>query len=171
MFKELETNRLLLRRPKDSDAGEMLDSYNSEFVMKFNVMEHKDIIALVDLLEKDREAGSWYIEDKETNKFVGVIYRNRDSLRYMTGTEELSFWIDEKFSQKGLMKEAMKMVIDYLFNEEKLEGITVRVFEDNIASRAFIEKLGFVKEGILSNAVKGYKGIIHNDVLYYMSRS
>lgn len=75
MFKELETNRLLLRRPKDSDAGEMLDSYNSEFVMKFNVMEHKDLIALVDLLEKDREAGSWYIEDKETNKFVVVIYR------------------------------------------------------------------------------------------------
>lgn len=88
----------------------------------------------------------------------------------MTGTEELSFWIDEEFSQKGLMKEAMKMVIDYLFNEEKLEGITVRVFEDNIASRAFIEKLGFVKEQILCNAVKGYKDIIHIDVLYYMSR-
>jgi len=66
------------------------------------------------------------------------------------------------------MREAMEAVLTYLFNEEKLSGITVRVFEDNVNSRKFVERLGFKKEGLLTNAVKGYKDIIHNDVLYYL---
>lgn len=48
--------------------------------------------------------------------------------------------------------------------------ITVRIFEDNLASVRLIEKLGFDREGRLVDAVRGFDGVVHNDLLYSLKK-
>ena len=69
------------------------------------------------------------------------------------------------------MTEAYKALISYLFMQKKADVVVARVFADNLASRRMMEKVGFVQEGILRHAVKGYKGKIFNDVLYSILRA
>ena len=63
------------------------------------------------------------------------------------------------------MYEALKLIIKELF-EQGIEVISARVFVDNTASKKLLIKLGFVLEGHLRRAVKGFQGIIYDDLLF-----
>ena len=63
------------------------------------------------------------------------------------------------------MYEALKLIIKELF-EQGIEVISGRVFVDNTASKKLLIKLGFVLEGHLRRAVKGFQGIIYDDLLF-----
>lgn len=49
----------------------------------------------------------------------------------------------------------------YPFQHAKVRRITVRVRDDNIASKKLMNKLGFVKEGVLRKAMDGIDVIIY----------
>jgi len=167
-MKELITKRLILRKPLETDLDDMYLIYNEDFVIKNNVMNKKNRDEVLEMLEKDKNSNVWYIEEKTSEKVIGVIYKNQDSLRYDTNTCDLSYWLGEKHSKKGYMYEALSAVIKYLFEDENISGITCRVFEDNPASIGLVKKLGFIQEGRLENAVKSLDGVIHNDCLFYL---
>ncbi len=63
------------------------------------------------------------------------------------------------------MSEALNVVIDYLFDQGK-EVISARAFVGNESSKRLLLKLGFVLEGCLRKAVKGYQGIIYDDLVF-----
>ncbi|MBM7609704.1 ribosomal-protein-serine acetyltransferase [Lysinibacillus composti] len=64
----------------------------------------------------------------------------------------VGYWIGEKFQGKGIMSKAFKALIDYGFNDLKLNRIEVRVAIENKKSRALPEKFGFKEEGIIRQA-------------------
>ncbi|MGY3756461.1 GNAT family N-acetyltransferase [Helcococcus kunzii] len=167
-MKQLLTERLILRSPKETDVDDIYIVYNQDFVMKNNVMNKKNRDEIIDMLEKDKHSNTWYMEEKNTKKVIGIINKRSDSLRFETNTCELSYWLGEQHSNKGYMTEALREVIDYLFKEENISGITCRVFEDNVYSAALLRKLGFAQEGRLENAVKSTDGVIYNDLLFYL---
>ena len=56
---------------------------------------------------------------------------------------EIGYVLSKAYWGQGLMPEAVKAVIDWLFNEEKLDFIIVGHFDHNTQSRRVIEKCGF----------------------------
>lgn len=165
----IESARLRIRPLKLEDAKIFSDLRNQDYVRKYNVMEiisKEDAEKIIEKLEEDE---GWAIEILDDSRFIGTIFKDMDSLRFGTGTCEISYWLGEEYACKGYMKEAIEAFIAYIFSKD-YEGITVRVFEDNAKSVHLIEKLGFEKQGRLTNAVKSSDGVIHNDLLYYLNK-
>ncbi len=67
-----------------------------------------------------------------------------------TGT--IGYWIAENFQGKGIITNACKALIEFGFNELKLNRIEIKCATQNIKSKAIPEKLHFKKEGILRQA-------------------
>jgi len=59
---------------------------------------------------------------------------------------------DEKHRGKGLMTEAVGLVVDYVFKAHRVNRLEIRCDVDNKASARVAEKLGFVHEGIAHQA-------------------
>ncbi|MGK0701173.1 GNAT family N-acetyltransferase [Priestia flexa] len=59
----------------------------------------------------------------------------------------VGYWLGEKFQGKGIMSKAFKALVDYGFNDLKLNRIEVRVAVENRKSRALPERFGFKEEG------------------------
>ncbi|QDQ01857.1 GNAT family N-acetyltransferase [Lysinibacillus fusiformis] len=64
----------------------------------------------------------------------------------------VGYWLGEKFQGKGIMAKALKTLIDYGFNDLKLNRIEVRVAVENKKSRALPERFGFKEEGRIRQA-------------------
>jgi len=57
---------------------------------------------------------------------------------------EMGYVLSKDYWGQGLVVEAARAVIDYLFNDRKLDAISICHFLENMQSRRVIEKLGFV---------------------------
>ena len=164
---ELETNRLILRAPKLEDAESYTAIHNSEFVLRYNAMQPTTPERMeVNFRDSEYLSETVFLEDKATGKLLGAIFLEEDDLRYGVASKSLSYFIDEAYSRKGYMKEAMQAVIGHLFAEEKPECICCRAFAPNVASRALLKSLGFQENGIIPRCVKGYTGEIFDDVIH-----
>lgn len=165
----METERLILRKPKPDDFDEIFSARNSEFVLKYNAMKLLNKNEMMkEMLEQINRETVYCIEDKNSRDVIGMIDIHEDTIRFGTNTVEISYWINEFYARKGLMYEALEMVVYYLFHEKKISGITARCFKENQASIKLLNKLGFKKEGVLKNAVLGYRGIIYDDIIFYL---
>lgn len=80
-------------------------------------------------------------------------------------TAELGYWLAEDYWNQGIITKAIKNIIDYGFNELKLERIFAIPLATNIGSCRVLEKNNFIKEGILRNNSKK-NGIIYDNIMY-----
>ncbi len=89
---------------------------------------------------------------------VGVIglIKQKDVYRL---SAELGYWIGEPYWGLGIATEAVKLMIDYAFERQKLIRLYSGVFDFNKASQRVLEKAGFKLDCILE------KAIIKNDVI------
>ena len=164
---KLETNRMILRRPEIKDAAAYVAIHNSDFVLRYNAMRpttpEKMERAFTDSAYLQTAV---FLEEKKTGKLIGAIFLEEDDLRYGVESKSLSYFIDEVYSRKGYMKEAMSAAIAHLFENQELECICARAFAPNVASRALLKSLGFQENGIIPRCVKGYTGEIFDDVIH-----
>lgn len=167
----IETDRLILRNAKPEDAAILYPYRESEFVQRYNAMSSSTLEKMMEQVLKDsQDDHAAYIERKDIHQAIGAIWWEEDSLRYKANSVNTSYWLGEEHSNKGYMTEAYTAFIHYLFSEKKVDVVVARVFSGNIASRKLVEKIGFMEEGVLRHAVKGYQGEIHDDVLYSILR-
>jgi len=71
----------------------------------------------------------------------------------------LGYWVGEAFWGRGIMTEAVKLIVDYGFKNLDIVRIQAGVLSNNPASMRVLEKAGFIKEGILRN------GIVKNELI------
>ena len=167
-----ETKHLILRAPKVSDAEAYTAIHNSEFVLRYNAMQPTTAEWMAGKFADPEYCGETvFLEHKQTGKLIGAIFLEEDDLRYGVASRSLSYFIQESFSRKGYMKEAMQALISHLFAEEELECICCRAFAPNAASRALLKSLGFSENGIIPHCVKGYTGEIFDDVIHTLFAS
>ena len=74
--------------------------------------------------------------------------------RGVSQSASLGYWIGEKHSRNGYMKEALKLLIPSLFVDLRLNRIEAATLEENIASKNLLKKIGFKKEGVLRKYLK-----------------
>ena len=85
--------------------------------------------------------------------------------RGVSQSASLGYWIGEKYSRNGYMKEALKLLIPSLFIDLRLNRIEAATLEENIASKNLLKKIGFKKEGVLRKYLK-INGIWRDHILY-----
>ena len=166
---ELETVRLLLRKPRPEDAEEYVALCNTEFVLRYNAMTPKNIEQVRQSFAQPRE-DVLLLELKETGRIIGEITLDEDSVRWGVASKELSYWLGEAYSRQGYMKEALGAVIAHLFESEDLECVAARCFAPNTASLALLKSLGFTQDGYIPRCVKGYGNRIFDDALHSLFR-
>ena len=66
---------------------------------------------------------------------------------------ELGSWIFPEFRRKGYCKEAILILLDYLFLRVNTNRIQCQTHIDNTASINLIQKVGFQKEGVLRQSI------------------
>jgi ribosomal-protein-alanine N-acetyltransferase len=62
---------------------------------------------------------------------------------------EVGFWIYPEHQRKGYCTEAVQIILDYLFLNWNIHRIQCLTHPKNIPSQKLLEKIGFVKEGVL----------------------
>jgi len=85
--------------------------------------------------------------------------------RGVAQSASLGYWIGEKYSRNGYMKEALKLLIPSLFVDLRLNRIEAATLEENIASKNLLKKIGFKKEGVLRKYLK-INGTWRDHILY-----
>lgn len=101
------------------------------------------------------EKRTFALVDKNCHKVIGSLGLERYDENVFKEFEwqrglELGYVLSKKYWGKGLMKEAVIKVIEYLFLQEGLDFITCAHFVTNLQSKRVIEKCGFhfYKNGI-----------------------
>ena len=169
---KLETERLLLREPLETDAPAMLVIRNSDFVQKYNAMRIVDEERFRKLIAKDIEnRTALYLVLKNEARLIGGVWFDEDDKRYDVKSKYLSFYLDEPYARQGYMKEALCAVITWLFwSDPSLEVLSSSVFGENIASENLLRSLGFTYEGCLRRAVRDPRGKVHDDKQFSLLR-
>ena len=151
-FPEIETERLLLRRMKMSDAPAFFLLRSIDATMqyidrvKFTLIEEAEALIQKVLVSLEANEGiMWCITLKDKPDFlIGSIgYWRIINQHYRA---EVGYMLHPDFWRKGIMKEALLKVIDYGFKDMKLHSIEAHINPANAASAAILEATGFVRE-------------------------
>lgn len=65
---------------------------------------------------------------------------------------ELGYWLGEDYWNRGIMSEAIRLVVEYVFRETDIIRLFASVYEYNPASMKVLEKAGFTKQAVLRDA-------------------
>ena len=86
------------------------------------------------------------------NKLAGVIgLEMRDDVYRKASL--LGYWLGEEYWGKGIMPQAVKLMVDYAFSNLDIVRIQAGVLSNNPQSMRVLEKACFIKEGILRKAI------------------
>lgn len=163
----METKNLIIRRAKIEDKNDLYEMLNSEFILRYNAMTPASSMIATEIVTKDADnPNAFYLESKKDHHLIGVVSFEEDSLRYLVNSLCLSYYMNEKYTGKGYMHEALVAIITHMFSTTEIELISARSFIANTPSQNVLIKLGFTKEGCLRQAVKGYKDIVYDDLLF-----
>jgi ribosomal-protein-alanine N-acetyltransferase len=148
---DLITERLVLKPLTKEDAGMLWPYVSDPQISKDMSWEaHKDLSdtqAFIDASVTNMENGksiTWCIFFNDA--FCGIfsliaILRKHRALTY--DRAELAYWAAPQFQGKGIMTEAGKRIIDFAFNELRLNKLLVGHHENNKNSEGLILRLGF----------------------------
>jgi ribosomal-protein-serine acetyltransferase len=94
--------------------------------------------------------------------FHGVDWPNRST--------SLGYWLGAGEEGRGTMTHAVRALVDHAFGQWALNRVEIRADVENLRSRALAERLGFVHEGTLRQALRLEDGF-HDDAVYAMLAS
>ncbi len=113
---------------------------------------------------KKKEFFTYLICDTINNNIIGAVFIK--DIDWNIPKSELGFFIDEAYEGKGIVTKSVSLIIDYCFEELKLNKLIIRSAEDNFSSRKVAEKNKFTLEGIIRKDIRTYDGNVV-DIAYY----
>ena len=100
-------------------------------------------------------------------KIVGCIGLNRINAAHQKA--EIGYWLSHGYQRKGIITRACRQLINYAFDELKMNRIEILVAEKNRRSRSVAERLNFAQEGILKEYYRQHQ-VFLDMVIYAMLR-
>jgi ribosomal-protein-alanine N-acetyltransferase len=169
-FPVLETQRLILRAPKISDAADVLVFRGDPVVQKYDdpiihtVQEAETFVA--ELLEEyQTQAGiSWVLELKDHGAIIGCFGLHHWNQYHRRA--EAGYGIAQAYWGQGLGSEALKAILRYGFGSMKLNRIYARTIADNYESVRLLERNGFQREGTQRKHSWEDDGTFHDSAIY-----
>ena len=170
-FPTIETERLLLRELTSDDVEWYMSHFSTpEIVNGSGYPGPEDIEAAKEEFEmyilgpwKEDTGLRWGIALKDDDSLVGScgFYKwEKDPHR----KAEMGYDLAPAYWGRGIMREALQAIIQYGFDEMNLNRITVLVISYNDRSLRLVDRLGFVKEGVMRESAY-FDGRFIDDVL------
>lgn len=171
----IETSRLLLKELTPELYDYIFDNWNDEQIMTFlgnptqedyELEKQKYIKGLTSFFLSFK---SFMIVEKGSNKIIGRIgYHTWKAVHERAEIGYGLYYEDAK--KKGYMKEVMKAVLVYGFEQMKLNRVEAFASPLNTPSIRLIEGYGFTKEGLLRQHY-GKNGVAEDSAVYGLLKS
>jgi [ribosomal protein S5]-alanine N-acetyltransferase len=150
-FQNLESDRLLLRQITAADVNEMYAMRSNAEVMKYiprplctTLDEAMGVINMIQNKLDENEGCNWAITLKGSQKMIGFIGHYR--IKWEHFRSEIGYTILPEYQGKGITTEAIKLMVDFGFNQMNIHSLEGVLDPANTASARVLEKNGFVKE-------------------------
>lgn len=166
----LETERLILRplTTEDSDRVEELAGNYEVAKTTLNIPhpypKGSAETFILSVIEGEKK-GTIFLRgmiDKNTKQLIGVVSIHINS-NFDRG--ELGYWVGHEYWGKGYGTEAAKCLVDYGFNNLKLNKVYAIAYTSNPGSWRIMEKIGLKYEATLKQHVKRFGS--YYDLVYY----
>lgn len=168
----IETDRLILRRYKIEDADTMYKNWASDSeVTKFLTWQpHSSVDVSRSIIEdwlkeySDEKYYHWAIVFRDNgNEPIGdisVVQMNED-----ISMVHIGYCLGRAWWRRGIMSEALKAVMDFMFDTVEVNRVESRHDPMNPNSGKVMQKCGMKYEGTLRSADRNNQGIC--DACYY----
>lgn len=168
----IETDRLILRRYKIEDADAMYKNWASDSeVTKFLTWQpHSSVDVSRSIIEdwlkeySDEKYYHWAIVFRDNgNEPIGgisVVQMNED-----ISMVHIGYCLGRAWWRRGIMSEALKAVMDFMFDTVEVNRVEARHDPRNPNSGKVMQKCGMKYEGTLRSADRNNQGIC--DACYY----
>ena len=161
----LETRRLLLRRFRTEDAEDMFANWASDpevtRFLTWPAHQSADVSRRVieSWVSRYDDGGyfNWAIEWKKTGRAVGSIAVVK--LSPETEAADIGYCLSRPLWGRGIMPEALRAVMDYLFGTVGLNRVAACHDLKNPKSGRVMEKAGMKREGVLRGSGKNNQGV------------
>ncbi len=154
-MKKMETERLILRPWRDEDA-EALYKYASdpEVGPRAGWPPHKSVEESLEIIRTIFHSDHmWAIELKETKEPIGcmgyMVY-GESNINIGKNDAEVGYWVARPYWNRGICSEALRLLIDYCFNDKGFGTLWADYFPDNPASGKVMEHCGFSDTGAVN---------------------
>ena len=169
-FKNLETERLLLRRVSESDAPEIMELRGNPETMRFvprplvtTIEQAREHFKMIDDKIVENVGINWAITVKGNPKLIGIIGHYR--IQPENYRSEVGYMILPEYNGKGITPEALKAVLEYGFEDMQLHSVEAILDANNNGSERVLQKCGFVKEAhFIENEF--YNGAFCDNMIY-----
>ena len=172
-FERLTSNRLVLRRFRESDIATFVRYRADPAVARFQSWEHfgaadgRAFFAAINRQHPDTP-GEWFqfaIELAATGAMIGdcALHALPDS----PGEVEIGFTLAPEFQGRGYATEAVNRLLDYVFGPLAKERAIAITDARNMASIGVLDRLGFVRDATPSKPVM-FKGELVEEYCYRM---
>ncbi len=151
---------------------------NIDDKIRIELIEEKHTQSIFNMVNENRNhLRPWlpFVDRMQTVEFTqnfvnGTMQRNKEGIEYafvifsndeMVGRVgvykidnqnsigEIGYWIIENSQGNGIVTKCCKALIDFCFNELKLNRIEIKCGIENFKSKTIPEKLNFTKEGVI----------------------
>jgi ribosomal-protein-alanine N-acetyltransferase len=154
----LETERLILRKMKISDADDMFDYAKRQDVTTYllwsphgNREYTRDYLRYLQNRYALGEFYDWAVVDRESGRMIGTCGFTRIDTEHRCG--EIGYVLNPDFHGRGFGTEAAERVVRFGFEVLELHRIEAKFMQGNHSSLHVMEKLGMTFEGYRRDAM------------------
>ncbi|MBR9689304.1 MAG: GNAT family N-acetyltransferase [Candidatus Altiarchaeota archaeon] len=168
---EYSTDRIKIRPLKISDADDMYQHIRFREISRWtkNIpypYPRNGAEKFIQKKQREFASGKSYnfgIILNETDKLIGSI--GLGDIKPIEKKTFIGYWLSKDFWGRGIMTEAVNLVLDFGFNQLKLHKISAGIFSVNTGSKRVLEKCGFKREGLLRDE-RFKRGSWHDEFRY-----
>jgi ribosomal-protein-alanine N-acetyltransferase len=171
-FPVLETDRLLLRCITPDDAAQLFVLRSDQKIMQYldrepfkSIEEATEFIQQKVLNSLESNDGIlWVIELKsEPGKLIGTTgFWRLDKAHYRA---EIGYMLHSDYWQKGIMKEAVNISIDWAFTKTAIHSIEANINPGNAPSAALLKSVGFEQEAYFKENYY-FNGLFKDSIIF-----
>ena len=164
MTTELKGKNIILRPLKKSDVPSIFKYTKSADISRYTFVPSPNTVENIQtFIRKSRKFAR-----KGTDYVFGIVPHDSDEVVGTLGIHgvsavhkkaEIGYWLAKKFRGRGIMPEAIGLVIKFCFNELKLQRLQAPTLPDNVISQKLLKKCGFKYEGRHRNYYRHRKRI------------
>lgn len=150
----LFTPRLVLRWLTERDVDALFAIFSDPEVMRYwnapamqSMFEARALLNRVHMSFVDRTALRWGIARREDDLVIGTC--SLFHLDEQSGRAEVGYALGRAYWGQGFIQETLKAVLDHAFGPMNLRRIEAEIEPENVASVRAVERMGFVREGLL----------------------
>jgi len=150
----LPADRIVLRQLGAADVDALFEVFGDPAVTRFwsfpafrSRDEAARLLADIDRLRADDELFQWGIARRDDDLVIGTVTLCRVDARHLRA--EVGFALASRAWGSGFASEAVNRLVEHAFEDRGLERLEADVDPRNERSLRLLERLGFVREGLL----------------------